>query len=141
MVWECAYRRRRPLTRPSRDQHQQALGTVELAIRESGALDSAQDRDRWRTIDGHIDLDWRGGPFAHEVVGELVAYAEDPHSGTVDPGQLLPGINLLGELNAVWLNDLRVRFRPYQPIGAKLALEQMWAAMSERRRGSAASEA
>jgi hypothetical protein len=131
VIWETA-RARVPFVRPPRERHQLALGAVELAIRESGALEGAVHRDRWRTLESHIDLDWEGGPYAHEVVRELIAFAEDPDTGTVDPGQLRPGVSLLGDLNAVWINGVRVRFRPYKPIGAEAAHAQLLARLRTR---------
>ncbi|EME66156.1 hypothetical protein, partial [Amycolatopsis decaplanina] len=103
-----------------------ALGAVELALRDSGILEDAQQRDKWRTIDGHIDLDWVGGPYAWEVVRELLHFAENPDTGTIEPGELLTGINALGELNAVWLDGVRVRFRPFRPIGLTPGRIAMW---------------
>ncbi|WP_329072545.1 hypothetical protein [Amycolatopsis sp. NBC_01480] len=131
VIWESA-RVRVPFVRPPRERHQLALGAIELAIRESGALEGAMHRDRWRTLDSHIDLDWDGGPYAHEVLRELIAFAEAPDTGTVDPGQLRPGVSLLGDLNAVWISGVRVRFRPYKPIGAETARAQTLAGIRAR---------
>lgn len=117
--WKC-----RP--RPTVGQHRAALGAIELALRDSGILDGVQQRDRWRTIDGHIDLDWVGGPYAWEVVRELLHFAENPDTGTVEPGELSPGVNAIGELNAVWLDGVRVRFRPFRPIGLARARVALW---------------
>jgi hypothetical protein len=112
--------------RPTVNQHRAALGAIELALRDSSILDGVQQRDRWRTIDGHIDLDWVGGPYAWEVVRELLHFAQNPVTGTVEPGELSLGVNALGELNAVWLDGVRVRFRPFQPTGLARARIAMW---------------
>ncbi|MBE1580439.1 hypothetical protein ACFORH_43255 [Amycolatopsis roodepoortensis] len=111
---------------PTVGQHRAALGAIELALRDTGILEGAQQRDRWRTIDGHIDLDWVGGPYAWEVVRELLYFAQNPDTGTIEPGELLPGINALGELNAVWLDGVRVRFRPFRPAGLTPGRIAMW---------------
>ncbi|WP_410582700.1 hypothetical protein [Amycolatopsis sp. lyj-108] len=111
---------------PTVGQHRAALGAIELALRDSWILDGVQQRDRWRTIDGHIDLDWVGGPYAWEVVRELLYFAENPNTGTIEPGELSPGINALGELNAVWLDGVRVRFRPFRPTGLARSRIAMW---------------
>ncbi|MGW3960468.1 hypothetical protein ACWED2_11660 [Amycolatopsis sp. NPDC005003] len=112
--------------RPTVRRHRTALGAIELALRDSGTLDGVRQRDQWRTIDGHIDVDWVGGPYAWEVVHELLHFAENPVTGTVEPGELSPGINALGELNAVWLDGVRVRFRPFRPTGLARAHVALW---------------
>ncbi len=125
VIWDTdPERRSRPY--PTVRQHRAALGAIELALRDSYILDGVQQRDRWRTIDGHIDLDWVGGPYAWEVVRELLHFAENPDTGTVEPGELSPGMNALGELNAVWLDGVRVRFRPFRPTGLEKERIAMW---------------
>lgn len=129
VVWEIA--RTNPERRPTLDEHRSALGAAEFALRDTGILEGATGRDRWRTIDGHIDLDWHGGPFAYEVVGALLRFAEDPDTGTVYPGELSPGVSRCGDLDTVWINGVRVRFRPYRPIGADASHARAWAALAE----------
>ncbi|WP_410648042.1 hypothetical protein [Amycolatopsis sp. cmx-4-54] len=104
-----------PQPRLTVGQHRAALGAIELALRDSYILDGVKQHDRWRTIDGHIDRDWVGGPYAWEVARELLYFAENPDTSTIEPGELVPGVNALGELNAVWFDGVRVRFRPFRP--------------------------
>lgn len=115
--------------RPPVAAHRAALGAVELALRDFHVLTGAELRDTWRTIDGHIDMDWDGGPYAHEVVQKLIRFGEDPESGTIEPGELAAGVNRIGDLNTVWIYGVRVRFRPYSPIGAETSRQQAWAAL------------
>ncbi len=128
VVWEIS--RTGWGTFPSITDHRAALGAVELGLRDTRILEGTTARDRWRTIDGHVDLDWQGGPYAHEVVDALIRLAEDPDTATLDPGELRPGVSRCGDLDAVWLNGVRVRFRPYQPIGAAASRAQVWASLS-----------
>lgn len=119
-------------SRPPVENHRAALGAVELGIRDTGILEGATMRDHWRTLDGHIDLDWKGGPYAVEVVRALISHAEDPVTPTLYPGELRPGINRLGDLDAVWIYGVRVRFRPYCPIGAEASRRLAWAQLRDR---------
>lgn len=125
IMWDIARSGTSP--RPSVAAHRAALGAVELALRDFHVLTGAQLRDTWRTIDGHIDMDWDGGPFAHEVVQKLIRFGEDPESGTIEPGELAAGVDRVGDLNAVWIDGVRVRFRPYSPIGAEASRASAWA--------------
>jgi hypothetical protein len=127
VIWEVARHLGRQI--PTVAQHRAALGAVELALRATDILAGATERDRWRTIDGHIDLDWHGGPYAYEVVHALITFAEEPDTGTVDPGELSPGVDRCGDLNAVWINGVRVRFRPYRPIGALASHQRAWSSL------------
>jgi hypothetical protein len=127
VIWEVARHRGRRI--PTVAQHRAALGAVELALRATDILAGATERDRWRAIDGHIDLDWHGGPYAYEVVHALITFAEEPDTGTVDPGELSPGVDRCGDLNAVWINGVRVRFRPYRPIGAAASHKLAWSSL------------
>lgn len=111
---------------PPEEKHRAALGAIELAIRDTGILEGATRRDRWRTIDGHIDLDWVGGPYCYEVVRALISHAEDPETPSLHPGELRPGMNRVGALDAVWIYQVRVRFRPYHPIGAEASHRLAW---------------
>ncbi|MFJ6677446.1 hypothetical protein ACIQMJ_40645 [Actinosynnema sp. NPDC091369] len=111
---------------PPVKMHRAALGAVELAFRGTEILTGAQMRDYWRTLDGHIDFDWHGGPYAYEVVRELISDAENPEAPGLEPGELCPGVNRLGDLNAVWIYGVRVRFRPYEPIGAEASYRLAW---------------
>lgn len=62
-------------------------------------------------------MDWRGGPFAEEIVIDLLSDVEGLESlHAIDPGTLFPCFDWVGNLNAVWLYDLRIRFRPYRRI-------------------------
>lgn len=91
-------------------------------------LDGAFNCDRWRTLDGHIDLDWEGGPFAEEVVRLLIDDAEqEPDHDVLSPGELTPGISTIGEVDAVWISGVRVRFRPFRPVGLEASQREMWA--------------
>jgi hypothetical protein len=36
-------------------------------------------------------------------------------------------MNRLGDLDAVWIYDVRVRFRPYRPVGTEASYRQAWA--------------
>ncbi|GGU39880.1 hypothetical protein [Lentzea flava] len=127
VMWDIARSGASPL--PSVAAHRAALGAVELALRDFHVLTGATSRDTWRTIDGHIDMDWHGGPYAHEVVQKLVRIGDDPESGTIEPGELAAGVSRVGDLNAVWIYGVRVRFRPYSPIGAEASRKQAWAAL------------
>ncbi|GAA4415702.1 hypothetical protein ACFQV2_31630 [Actinokineospora soli] len=130
ITWEVGRPSRR--CAPEVAAYRGALGAVELALRDCDILSGAANRDRWRTLDGHIDLDWEGGPFAHDVVCELIALAEDELNRVLVPGEVAPGMDRIGNLNAVWINGVRVRFRPFRPIGAEASHQLAWEALRER---------
>lgn len=128
IIWETG----RPRTRleiPSQESHRAALGAVQLAFRDCSIMVGATDQDRWRTLDGHIDLDWTGGAFAHEVVLALLGQAEGPNSDTLHQGEVRPGLSAVGDLNSVWIGGVRVRFRPARPIGHAVSLKRHFAGL------------
>lgn len=130
IMWDCANDdRSAPL--PPEMNYRAALGAVQLAMRDLNTLAGARSCDHWRTIDGHVGLDWDRGPYLHEVVRELLADAEDPFTPGLRPGELLPGLSRLGDLNAVWIYGVRVRFRPYNPIGSEASHRLAWAELDE----------
>lgn len=119
--------------RPTTEQMHRSLGQVLLALRESRILDGAYDLDYWRSVDGHVDVDWRRGAYATEVVTALLELADSPDHEVLTSADITTNqADNSSQCAVVWINGVRVRFRPYEPIGAERAVrERLAAAISE----------
>jgi hypothetical protein len=124
VIWDAGIPLRAAI--PDETARRTALGAVGLALRESRALDGVINVDHWRTLEGHIDYDWPDGPYANEVVRQLITFAENPETGTIEPGEFSAGFDHYGTMRSVWINRVRVRFRPYSPVGMKAHCRRMW---------------
>ena len=111
----------RKSTTLERDARALVAGRLLLALRTGMILDSTWSLDWWRTLDGHIDIEWQGGPFPYEVAAELVNLAADDEvttefvSGDLDQVTLSPAEPQSPAV--LWLKGVRVRLRALEPLG------------------------
>lgn len=119
--------------RPTNDQWCLALGKLQATFDTLIALQGAHNIDRWKTGDGHIGVDWSSGPYAHEVIAEILEQLATPGIPTfIDHDEVTVERSNTGELNTLWIDDVRVRMRPIDPVGVDAANEELFRQLASK---------
>jgi hypothetical protein len=124
---------------PSAARFYQVLGRVMEAIRSSSLLSGVQHLDWWPSQgrrEWHIE--WKGGPFPHELAAVLIQEAADPEHGCralrerMGP---LPQFRSDGRGRAVLTIDgVPVHLLAWQPVGAEESFRQVLTGLDQRPR-------
>lgn len=123
---------------PTRDGWCLALGKLQATFDMLTTLHGARNVDRWQTLDGHIGVDWSSGPYAYEVVGEILEQITNPDIPSfIELAELSFEGALEGQLATFWIGNVRVRMRPLSPVGADVARSL---AIAQARTGPACAE-
>lgn len=95
-----------------------------IALRDVGCRDAMSSLDYWITGDGHLDIEWFYGAYAHEIACELLSGYLHPDLAGLLPGPR-PNCTRSGTHWAtLWFDDVRVNLRAGEPCGAEEARQR-----------------
>jgi hypothetical protein len=87
--------------------------------------------DHWKTLDGHVEIDWQEGPYAHEVAIALMELVADQEVSALLEAADISGVSynsLAPESSAqLVVRGVRVRLRPLNPLGHEEAARRVFA--------------
>ena len=105
----------------------EALGRVMLAIREGRLRGYLPSLDWWRCMDDSFAIEWREGPFASEVAGDLIRMGGLPDEayGALY-GKVSPATKAEDNYAELAVCGVPFSLRALDPVGFEATHERVW---------------